>query len=175
VVYRRQELLKTVMHELLHAYDVASWANTDADCMQASRDWARHLGATGVSPKPCEAVVDALAINIAVSVYGGASLASCVRVAESACGRLLGHFEAAGEGWRQRTPAMEYFVLKLLLLRESGSLMRAHSRGLARPDKHAVARLMRFRKAQPLPPPSAPYKPSASARMTPHALARVSL
>lgn len=169
VVYRRQELLKTVMHELLHAYDVASWANGDAACMGAARDWVRALGGD-FGANPCEAVVDALAINIAVTVFGGAGLAQCVRAAEAACGRLLGHFR--DRPWRQRTPALEYFVLKLVLLRRSSRLMHAHRNGLNRPDKQAVARLLAFQKGS-LPPAPPAYTPGASARMTPPSLARL--
>jgi hypothetical protein len=154
-VFRRQEALKTLVHELLHAFGVAQWANDDAEAVSNTAEWYRGVArvASWPRPLPAECIVDALATLITVALWGAsdppgaaADWDACVAFAETRAARLSAHF--AGLPWRTTTAALEYYVVKPALMRNIDALMAAHRQGLARPDKAACRRLLRY-PAQP--------------------------
>ena len=180
LIYRKEEAVKTLAHEMLHVYRVADWCNEDADVLRGSSEIARAcLGAAPSDArlpralKPCEAVVDFLAIDLCRRVFGGASDEAVADRARVAARRLAAHFRTLGSSQQlQSTPAVEYYVVKLHLLSRAAEMRKAHARGLQKPDKQAVRRVFLA------PPPVEafragllPRRPAGmSLRMTPSSL-----
>lgn len=170
LVYRREEAVKTIAHEVLHAYGVGDWANYDPGMLAACGALARAVGLRVESEhalKPTEAIVDSLAIRLTAEAFGGRSWEDCVRHAERLAARLAARAAAAG-AWRQSTGAFEYYFVKPLLMRRMDDLLAAHRAGLQRPDRAAVRRALR-----PAPPSRPSRRPGRSIvmRMTPRGLA----
>lgn len=166
LVYREEEALKTVVHELLHAYGFGVWANADEGMISACRALAAALGIELISPnglRPCEALVDAVAIWMSVMVFGGASWPECVEHAADVCNLMLSMCAESGGVWRQRTPAFEYYCVKNAVMGVMSDPGRAPMGGgeLASAIASAGGRAMR--------PARRGYY---SVRMTPRGLAR---
>ena len=149
LVYRTEEAVKTMVHEVMHAYGVGDWCNHDAGVLLGSdRIFRAFVDDQGSDRRvrrslaPTEAVVDFMAIDVCRSIFGGASEAAVVRRARVAARRLAAHLlTVPAPGAFQTTPAIEYYAIKLHLMTMADDMRRAHSRGLQRPDKQAVRRV----------------------------------
>ena len=138
LVYRREEALKTLVHELLHAFRVGAWADDDPEVQSACSAMFRGLGLIGSSTRTwsaSEAIVDALAIRLAVHLFGGCSWEDCLAHAEGLSRRLVGRCLASGGIWRQSTSAFEYYCVKPALMRRMDDVLVAHRLGLRLPGK----------------------------------------
>ena len=118
LVYRREDLDKTIVHELLHCYGIGNWCNDDAIVQSLCRDKASdHRLATRLLPT--ESVVDALAIYI-TSDMKGVPLDECVDLTRKVLARIVDHFR--GRRWREASNVFCYVALKLVLLRDAQDL-----------------------------------------------------
>jgi hypothetical protein len=124
--------------------------------------------------KPAEVIVDALAIELCMTVFQGTTRAAVLAKALTGARRLAAHFGTLDPSRpMQTTPAAEYYVLKYHILLCSDELRRAHASGFQRPDKKALRKV--FLSAPPVErymPRSGLPRPveGASMRMTPKAL-----
>lgn len=147
LVYRKEEAVKTLVHELLHVFGVGAWANDDSEVQAACSAMFRGSGlirgsglssdGSGLSStwSATEAIVDALAIRLTVHLFGGCSWEDCVAHAERLSRRLVGRCLASGGVWKQSTSAFEYYCVKPALMRRMDEVLVAHRLGLRRPDK----------------------------------------
>jgi hypothetical protein len=176
LVYRKEEAIKTLVHEMLHAYGFGDWANDDESIQESCWGIFRGTGLAiegGRAWKPTEALVDALAVRLTVHVFGGASWQSCLKHAERVAALLASRF-ADGDGhWRQTTNAFEYYCVKPELMRRVNDLLMAHLAGLQQPDKNQVRELFKRISREYSKPASDPARDGAiGMRMTPPSLAR---
>lgn len=181
LVYRREEAVKTLVHELLHAYRFGDWANEDAEMQERVRALAgakRLRVASDEALKPTEALVDAMAVRMTEHLFGGRSWGDCLRHAERLAARLVARCACDGGEWRQTTGAFEYYCVKTLLMRGMNDFLAAHLSGLQRPDKGKVRALLRPEAFLPqqeysLARSAHKSRPAAAMclRMTPHRLA----
>ena len=177
LVYRREEALKTLVHEMLHAYRFADWANEDAemhDLVRALASARRLRVASAESLKPTEALVDAMAIRMTQHLFGGRTWQECLDHAERLAERLVARCAERGGEWRQSTGAFEYYCVKPLLMRGMNAFLAAHLSGLQRPDKPKVRALVRHDPLRAREYSRAHKSRSHAAvrlRMTPHSLA----
>lgn len=177
LVYRREEAVKTLVHEMLHAYRFGDWANEDDEMQEmvlALAGSRRLRMASTESLKPTEALVDAMAVRITEHLFGGSTWGECVAHAERLAERLIAHCAENGGEWRQSTGAFEYYCVKPLLMRGINELIAAHLSGLQRPDKPKIRALVRPASGEySVSRVAAKRRPSAAMclRMTPHRLA----
>lgn len=184
LVYRREEAVKTLAHEILHAYRVGDWCNGDAwvqrGCASIADACLGRAGGGGDARlprpfKPTEALVEFMAVQTCLRAFGGATEAGVLRHARAAARRLASHFDTVRPyGALQTTAAFEYYVVHLHLLALSADVNAAHARGLQRPDKQAVRRafLTPHPCAAYFAPGSLPARPAGrSLRRTPASLA----
>lgn len=118
LVYRREDLEKTIVHELLHCYHIGDWCNDDEIVLSLCRDRAADHGLAG-RLLPAESVVDALAVYITSGMME-VPLHECVELTERLYQRIAGHF--AGRRWRERSNVFCYVALKIPLLRSAQDL-----------------------------------------------------
>ena len=118
LVYRREDLEKTIVHELLHCYGIGNWCNDDAIIIGLCRDKAADHGLQS-RLLPTESVVDALAIYITSSMKG-VPLGECVDLTRGVLSRILNHF--GGKRWREKSNVFCYVALKIALLRDAQDL-----------------------------------------------------
>ena len=118
LVYRREDLEKTIVHELLHCYEIGNWCNDDGIIRSISRDKAADHGHTG-RLLPTESVVDALAIYI-TSGMKGVPLDECIDLTERLYERIAKHF--GGRRWIESSNVFCYVALKIPLLRSAQDL-----------------------------------------------------
>lgn len=158
LVYRREDLEKTIVHELLHAYGVGDWCNTDRIVMQHCRNKATAFGVPSTSRLlPTEAVVDALALYI-TSTLLGVPFHETVDLTYTVLARILKHFH--GKRWREKSNVFCYVALKLLLLHYIEALS---SRPLDEPNQSAIRSVF----AKPVPHTDPGSVRSKSLRMFP--------
>lgn len=136
IVYRREDAVKTLIHEVLHAYHVADWCNEDAAILL----YAAQLGARLLAPpnavyQPAETVVDAVAMRLYHKMFRGAWGAVVMR-SDALRRRVLRHF--AGAGWRQDTPALEYLVLRHALIAQPSLMRAAFANGFQNPKRNII-------------------------------------
>jgi hypothetical protein len=140
-VFREEESLKTLMHEILHCYDFGNWANTDEEVLDLCEGALEQTGVkVSCRLKPAEAIVDAMAIKLMHDMFGGAHWPSCVEYADMLKNKLLHHF---GAQWKQTTAAAEYYLLKLIFMGDINVVLSAHQHGLQHPNKAKMRRLIR--------------------------------
>lgn len=141
LVFRKEEAIKTLFHEILHAYGVGDWCNGDPDVIRGSQAIARACCAA-VPPsllRPTEAIVDLVAVDMCGRVFGGPGPDSVFKRARIAARRLAAHLATVGRHMPlQATAAIEYYIVKFHLLCMSEDVRRAHAKGLQRPDKQAL-------------------------------------
>lgn len=173
LVFRAEEAIKTIAHEVLHAFDVGDWANRHPDALDAVRRWGDHLGGvrSSVAPRPAESIVDTLAIRMMWALFGerdGVEWEECVAVAAESAARASAALVAGG----QDTWALEYFPVKAALMSRVGHLLSVHAAGgLGRPaSRDDAARLLAPPAGQRAPP--GPASRGVSLRFTPARLAR---
>lgn len=145
LVYRNEEAVKTLVHEMLHAYRFGDWANEDDEMHELVMSLASAKRLRMVSPegmKPTEALVDALAIRLTEHLFGGRSWDECFRHAERLSERLVARCLRSGGEWRQSTGAFEYYCVKPVLMRGMNEFIAAHLSGLQRPDKAKVRAIL---------------------------------
>lgn len=176
LVFREEESVKTLIHEMLHAHRLGEWANAAADAMGACELLGRSLGVrvdSSVAIRPAEAIVDAFAIRIACEAFGGRAWEDCVRHAESLSARLVRRCVLEhGGAWRQSTHAFEYFCVKPVLMRSIDRLVQAHAAGLQSPRRDVVVDIIREASAVAIRAAGTPAPRSAvRMRMTPFGLA----
>lgn len=143
LVYRKEEAVKTVIHELLHAFRFGDWANSDPELMRRVKNLAAGFGfklTSTVPIRPTEALVDTMAIRIAVHLFRKCTWDDCVDYAKRVRNKLMHAFQ--GSDWVQSTHAFEYYVVKCELMTNIEQLMAAHLFGLMRPDKQKVRSLL---------------------------------
>lgn len=139
MIYRKEEALKTLAHELLHAFGFSDWANRDHEVQRRCHEWAMRIGVNiADNMKPTEAMVDALAIWLVAKLYASEQLPSCVRYSETKAADLLLFM---GGRWKQKTAAFEYYCVKAALLKKMDQLLDCHGAGLQRPDKSKVRKV----------------------------------
>lgn len=174
LVYRKEEAIKTLVHEILHAYQVGDWANED-DCVHARcRDLAEINGIGGLAGirfTPTEAIVESLAVRITSNLFGGSSWKSCVSHARKLACDLVSRCTASGSVWRQRTNAFEYYIVKTVILTRMDDLLTAHVAGLQKPDKALIRDIIRDDGSFVSRRQDAGVRDRLSLRMTPLALA----
>lgn len=176
LVYRKEEAVKTLVHEMLHAYHFADWANEDLEMQELVRALLRSKRlrmASTESLKPTEAMVDAMAVRITEHLFGGCTWDHCLKYAERLAERLVARCACAGGEWRQSTGAFEYYCVKPLLMRGMNEFITAHLSGLQRPDKSKVRDLLRPPQEYSSARPALKARPRTEMclRMTPHRLA----
>ncbi len=172
MVYRSEEVVKTLVHEILHAYQLGEWANDDDDVQEKCRAIAANNGIVGLANArfaPAEAIVDAMAIRITVDLFGGCSWQACVRHAEKVARQLVAQ---RGSRWRQCTNAFEYYNLKPVIMAKMDAFLAAHRTGLQRPNKASMRDIVRDDGSFASVPGRARSPRAMSMRMTPRALAR---
>jgi hypothetical protein len=117
VVYRRQELIKVMMHEIAHLYGVGGFS-----LPRAESALCRRFGVAGTAPARLgESVVDFFACCGSAKLHShltGAPLRDALRrqrrfVVKQA-GVVRAHFARLG-AWREDTHAFAYFVAKAAL------------------------------------------------------------
>jgi hypothetical protein len=142
LVYREEEAVKTLVHEMLHAHRLGEWANRDGELIRRCRCIERREGVRVTRPGgllPAEAIVDALAVWLVSRVFGGRTWRECVEHAESLSRRLTSRcVRDFGGEWRQTTSAFEYYCVKPYFMRAIGRLLEAHGAGLQTPRRESV-------------------------------------
>lgn len=118
LVYRREDLEKTIVHELLHCYGIGEWCNDDAIVQSLCRDKAADYGLE-TRLLPAESVVDALAIYITAGMTD-VPLDECVDLTLATLARIVDHF--GGRRWREGSNVFCYVAIKLALLRDAQDL-----------------------------------------------------
>jgi hypothetical protein len=118
LVYRREDLEKTIVHELLHCYHIGDWCNDDEIVLSLCGDRAADHGLAG-RLLPAESVVDALAVYITSGIKG-VPLDECIELTERLYQRIMTHF--AGKRWREKSNVFCYVALKIPLLRSAQDL-----------------------------------------------------
>lgn len=172
MVYRREEAVKTLVHEILHAYQIGEWANDDDDVHERCRVVAAQNGIVGLANArfaPAEAIVDAMAIRITLELFGGCTWQSCVRHAERLAKKLV---VQRGARWTQCTNAFEYYILKPIIMAKMNFFLAAHRAGLQRPNKAIMRDIVRDDGSFASVPGQKSSQRAISMRMTPLALAR---
>lgn len=146
MVFREEEAVKTIVHEILHAYRLGDWAASDTDMLSRCEGIQRREGVrvtSGVGICPTEAIVDAVAVKIVSDVFGGRPWVDCVRHAERVSRRLMERcVRDFGGEWKQSTHAFEYYCVKPYFMRRIECLMRAHGGGLQKPNKEDIRRIL---------------------------------
>ena len=166
IVYRREESVKTLVHEILHAYHVGDWANDDEAIAESCLAILTDNGVSSATEvSPTEAVVDSLAIRISCNLFGGSSWEDCVRHSRAMAEKLLFRMSP----WRQSTHAFEYYVVKAVIMTRMDDFLTAHIAGLQRPDKARVREILA--RGASLSPRDAGAGSRMSMRMTPASLA----
>lgn len=176
LVYRKEEAIKTLVHEMLHAYHFGDWANEDSDMQDLVRSFITKKQlrmASTESLKPTEALVDAMAVRLTVHLFGGRTWEECLEYCERLAERLVTRCAGHGGEWRQSTGAFEYYCVKPLLMRGMNEFIEAHLSGLQRPDKAKVRALLvpsqEYSRSRVVHKRRAPA--AMCLRMTPHRLA----
>lgn len=147
LVYREEESVKTLIHEMLHAFRFGDWANDDEEMHRGCESLVAANGirmSTEEDLKPTEALVDAMAVRLAAYLFGGRSWSDCLSYAERLSERLVERCGRAGGGvWKQTTGAFEYYCVKPVFMRGMNELLAAHAYGLQNPDKPKVRSILR--------------------------------
>lgn len=172
MVYRREEAVKTLVHEILHAYQLGEWANDDDKVQESCRVVASNNGIVGLANArfaPAEAIVDAMAIRITVDLFGGCTWQECVQHAERLAKQLVAQ---RGARWRQCTNAFEYYILKPVIMSKMDAFLAAHRVGLQRPNKASLRDIVRDDGSFASVPGQNRSQRAIVMRMTPRALAR---
>lgn len=143
LVYRQEEAVKTLVHEMLHAYRFGDWANDDEEMHRKCESFVLSKGisiCTNEDLKPTEALVDAMAVRLAVHLFGGRTWSECLSYAERLSDKLVRRCCNMADGiWKQTTGAFEYYCVKPLFMRRMNDFIDAHmSGGLQKPDKKKV-------------------------------------
>eukprot|EP00873_Tetraselmis_striata_P027010 jgi/Tetstr1/447274/TSEL_034711.t1 len=158
LVYRREDLEKTIVHELLHAYGIGEWCNTDRIVMGHCINKAAAFGIPASNRiLPAEAVVDALALYV-TSALLDIPYHETVDLTSAVLARILKHF--GGRPWKEKSNVFCYVALKLLLLHYIQDLS---SRPLDDPNRSAI----RSAFANPVPHSEGGARRSRSLRMFP--------
>ena len=173
LVYRKEESVKTLIHEVMHAYGFGDWADADAEVLNACRGLADAMGVRVISERglfPSEALVDAMAIRISVDLFGGATWDECVSHATRLRDKLVSWCASRCQGrWLQTTPAFEYYCVKPTIMKNLHAVRSAHKESAFKPDKSAIRKV--FADDSPRPRPSARLGAFMHMRMTPASLA----
>ena len=140
-MFRSEDAHKTVIHEVLHAYEVGSWCNRDAAILENVAEMGRAVDLRStVEVRPAESVVDALAIIIYSGMYAR-DWAGLLRRCDAGRRRALHHFR--GAPWAQDTHAFEYLVVRHALLTRREAFEAAFDSGLQAPRRGAVRAALR--------------------------------
>lgn len=118
LVYRREDLEKTIVHELLHCYGIGDWCNRDATVLAHCRAKAADFG-HDAKLLPGETVVDALAIYITAGMKS-VPFDCCVDLACAVFARIADHF--GGRKWRESSNVFCYVALKVPVLADAQDL-----------------------------------------------------
>jgi hypothetical protein len=134
LIYRREEALKTLTHELLHCYGFSEWVNHDAEVESSCHDAARAIGLRVPGKlKPAESMVDCFAIWLTCDLFDENAWPDCVDHARSLAANLSGCWNGD-----QTTAAFEYYCVKSMLFDVIDELFAAHTVSLQRPDKARI-------------------------------------
>jgi hypothetical protein len=137
IVFRREDAVKALAHELLRCYGVSKWTNQDGEILHRCREAATLLGLRVPSAlKPAEAIVDLFATRIAVDQFSAGKPAAWRDCAIHA-GRLAADLVLSWSG-DQTAPAYESLCVSAMMYSVSERLFAAHRSGLQRPDKAGV-------------------------------------
>lgn len=122
LVYRREDLLKTLIHEMLHVRGVGDWMHDDPIVIRHSNRLAseggirtrdnRDADAKGVIA--CEALVDLWAMHLHEEATG-CSREDSELLTWDLCYSLAAHFGMGGR-WRESTNGFAYSFLRLVLM-----------------------------------------------------------
>lgn len=134
LIFRREEALKTLTHELLHCYGFSDWINRDAQVLNSCHRAATSIGIRIYDKlKPAESMVDCFAIWLTCDIFEEDAWPGCVEYARSLASDLSNSWN--GE---QTTAAFEYYCVKAMLFDVIDELFAAHTVSLQRPDKARV-------------------------------------
>jgi hypothetical protein len=131
--------LKTLLHELLHAYCVGDWCNEDPVILKHFAVVGARLNAPAQTLyRPTESVVDAIAMDMYGSLFRAASPGWALRNSDALRQRALQQF--SGHPWRQDTHAIEYLVMRHALIAQPDAMRAAFRQGLQRPNRALLRR-----------------------------------
>ncbi|AUF82295.1 hypothetical protein TetV_203 [Tetraselmis virus 1] len=141
-IFRIEECLKTLAHELLHSYMYSDWLNVDDDIQHICYDCCNSLGISiDQRLKPTEAMVDCMAIKLIDNLFCGSSWEECRKFAFKKASELYSIANNKSK-WKQHTAAFEYYCLKPLMMERIDDILVFHSSsGLQKPDKNKIRRL----------------------------------
>lgn len=121
LVYRREDMEKTIVHELLHCYHIGDWCNEDPVILKTVESKSRDFGLRSLM-LPTESVVDYYAILITCELTG-VPLQTAISLTERVMRSIDKHFRPHGRGqWKETSNVFCYVVMKLILLHNSDIL-----------------------------------------------------
>jgi hypothetical protein len=139
LVFRKEDAVKTLFHELLHAYCVGDWCNDDPVILKHFAEIGAQLRAPAHTLyRPAESVVDAIAMDMYGALFRTASAGWAVRKSDALRQRALRQFR--GRPWQQDTHAMEYLVMRHSLIAQPDVMRNAFALGLQHPNRALLRR-----------------------------------
>ena len=132
-IFRKEDVKKTIVHELVHSYGIGHWCDEDAVILQQCRQIATNFNIPpGTVMRPSEAIVDAYAVKITSNLLGIKDI-EVVNQTRRVLGRICTHFDE--DPWIETTNALCYIAIKLVLLQDVNLLM---SMSMDDPDRGAI-------------------------------------
>ena len=132
-IFRKEDVKKTIVHELIHSYGIGHWCDNDAVIMQQCRHIATNFNIPiGTVLLPSEAIVDAYAVKITCNILGIKDI-EVLKQTRRVLGRICTHFDE--DPWLESTNALCYIAIKLVLLQDVNLLM---SMSMDDPDRGAI-------------------------------------
>jgi hypothetical protein len=132
-IFRKEDVKKTIVHELIHSYGIGHWCDNDTVIMQQCRHIATNFNIPiGTVLLPSEAIVDAYAVKITCNILGIKDI-EVVKQTRRVLGRICTHFDE--DPWLESTNALCYIAIKLVLLQDVNLLM---SMSMDDPDRGAI-------------------------------------